>query len=247
MEILSVEQNTDSWLESRRSVIGGSDVPIILGISPWKTKYQLYLEKLGKKSEQKNDYILRKGHALEDRARVLYELTYEIDVPPKVVKHPSFEFAQVSLDGLNTDHKKVVEFKFVGEDSFNKTRNEGYIPDHYYPQIQYQMFCTGYEQIDYVAYSEKQDKISLVNVKADHSYIARLVAHCEDFYWHMKQKIPPQLEERDYKQIRQAKIRRSVEVLKKSIKEAYGDATHFRWDGVYMEIKDDKEESGKEK
>jgi putative phage-type endonuclease len=240
MELLNTEQNTDNWLEGRRKVIGGSDVHIILGVSPWKTRYQLFQEKMGKPQAKGNDYILKRGHVLEDRSRVLYELTYDIDVPPKVVKHPDFEFAQVSLDGLNVDHKKIVEFKFVGEESFNKTRNEDFVPDHYYPQIQYQMFCTGYDNIDYVAYSQKQDKLALVNVKADLSYIAKMIAHCEDFWWSMQNKIAPPLEDRDYKQIRQAKIRRTIESLKKTIKEEYKNVSLFKWDGVYMEIKDEE-------
>lgn len=38
---------TDKQITERKNYIGGSDVPIILGISSYKTPYQLYLEKLG--------------------------------------------------------------------------------------------------------------------------------------------------------------------------------------------------------
>ena len=35
------------WLEERRKGIGGSDVAAIMGLSPWKTAYQVYQDKRG--------------------------------------------------------------------------------------------------------------------------------------------------------------------------------------------------------
>jgi len=36
----------------RKGFIGGSDAPIILGLSPWKSPYQLWLEKIGQDKDQ---------------------------------------------------------------------------------------------------------------------------------------------------------------------------------------------------
>ena len=33
------------YLEERRKGIGGSDIAAVLGLSPWKTAYQVYQEK----------------------------------------------------------------------------------------------------------------------------------------------------------------------------------------------------------
>ncbi len=38
-------QNTPEWHAFRRKRIGASDAPVIMGISPWKTPYQLWIEK----------------------------------------------------------------------------------------------------------------------------------------------------------------------------------------------------------
>lgn len=238
MEIIDLEQNTETWLESRKKVIGGSDVASVMNISPYKTRYQLWQEKLGKKEHKGNDFIFRKGHLLEDKSRTIYELTYDIDVPPKIVKHPDFEFAQVSLDGLNVDYKKAVEFKFVGDAIFQKALDEKFIPDHYYCQVQYQMFVTGYSNMDYVAYSEKRDQITTIKVEQDVPYIARMVALCEEFWWELKNEVPPRLTDADYKKVSKATIRRTIEGLKKVLIETYKDREHFQWDGVYLEFKD---------
>ncbi len=47
--IMTVEQMKDRsvWLETRNSGIGGSDAGAIMGMNPWKSKYQLWLEKTG--------------------------------------------------------------------------------------------------------------------------------------------------------------------------------------------------------
>jgi len=42
-----LRQNTPEWLEVRKTKLGASDAPAILGISPYKTAYQLFLEKMG--------------------------------------------------------------------------------------------------------------------------------------------------------------------------------------------------------
>ena len=43
---------TTEQLEARKKGIGGSDVASILGLSPWKSQYQLYLEKRGELEEE---------------------------------------------------------------------------------------------------------------------------------------------------------------------------------------------------
>lgn len=40
-------QDRDAWLKIRTSGIGGSDAGTIMGSNPWKSPYQLWLEKTG--------------------------------------------------------------------------------------------------------------------------------------------------------------------------------------------------------
>lgn len=48
MQFLNLLQNTQEWEKFRLQKIGASDAPIIMGVSPWKTPFQLWLEKQGK-------------------------------------------------------------------------------------------------------------------------------------------------------------------------------------------------------
>lgn len=47
LTVQKVESTREQWLERRRAGIGGSDAPVILGLSPWKSPLALWSEKVG--------------------------------------------------------------------------------------------------------------------------------------------------------------------------------------------------------
>lgn len=55
----------DVWLAARRLGIGGSDVPAIIGTSPYRTKLATWADKLGLAEDQPDSYHLRRGHHME--------------------------------------------------------------------------------------------------------------------------------------------------------------------------------------
>ena len=42
-----MQKNPSMWLQVRQNSIGGSEAAAILGMNPWKSPYQLWLEKTG--------------------------------------------------------------------------------------------------------------------------------------------------------------------------------------------------------
>lgn len=58
---------TQQELERRKKHIGSSDMPVILGLSPWRTAYDLWLEKTGKLMPQASseNEAMALGHAME--------------------------------------------------------------------------------------------------------------------------------------------------------------------------------------
>ena len=57
----------EEWLALRKPYIGGSDVASVLGLSPWRTPYQLWAEKTGRQVEEpKNPLSLELGSYEED-------------------------------------------------------------------------------------------------------------------------------------------------------------------------------------
>ncbi len=56
----------DEWLAARKSGIGGSDAAAILGISPFRTAVDVWLDKTGRKPPQEETEAMRIGTELED-------------------------------------------------------------------------------------------------------------------------------------------------------------------------------------
>ena len=42
----------EQWLELRRTGIGGSDAPTIVGVNPYSSRYALYLDKIGEGAKE---------------------------------------------------------------------------------------------------------------------------------------------------------------------------------------------------
>lgn len=61
------DESQEEFALARRSGIGGSDVAAVLGLSKWKTPYDLYLEKTGVTVEDSSKAeLFHFGHVLED-------------------------------------------------------------------------------------------------------------------------------------------------------------------------------------
>lgn len=54
-----------AWLAARRAGLGGSDVPAVLGLSPWRTPLQVWADKTGLEDGDADSYSLRRGSHME--------------------------------------------------------------------------------------------------------------------------------------------------------------------------------------
>ena len=48
MKVVDLNQRSEEWLQWRSKGVTASDIPIILGLSPYKTRWQLWAEKVGR-------------------------------------------------------------------------------------------------------------------------------------------------------------------------------------------------------
>jgi len=104
---------TKEQVAHRAQGIGGSDLPIILGLSSYKTPYELYLEKTGlaepvfEMTEQQ-----RWGHLLEPVVRDEFSRRNEVKVSqPDSMIHPLYDFIRANVDGYINDWNSVLEIK----------------------------------------------------------------------------------------------------------------------------------------
>lgn len=106
--MLTEEQKT-----ARMHSIGGSDIAIILGLSKYKTPYELYLEKKGLLSGDHDESSVQYwGNRLESVVRNEFALRNDVTVDtPDTITHPFYDYMRGNLDGFIAEHNAVLEIK----------------------------------------------------------------------------------------------------------------------------------------
>lgn len=174
--------NKSEWLAWRHAGIGSSDAPIIMGVSPYKSRIELWREKSGPVLEERSSFITDKGHRKETIARqklsaILGLQGVEDSLEPHNVTSVDYSYLRASLDGYAKDKSFFVEFKFQGKADFALNL----VPEKYYPQLQHQLLLTGCKYAYFCGINE-EDEIKYFEVEPDPKYIQRLLAE-EIIFW----------------------------------------------------------------
>lgn len=104
---------TEQQREERKLGIGGSDMPIIMGLSTYKTPYQLYLEKTGivVPTDEVTEFQYW-GHALEGIIRDEFAKRNNVVVEtPDTCVHPFHDYLRGNVDGFIPAWNAVLEVK----------------------------------------------------------------------------------------------------------------------------------------
>ena len=187
-------QQSDEWFALRRNHIGASDAPIIMGVSPWKTSYQLWEEKLGFRKNN-TTAAMQRGLDMEDEARREFEKVTGLIVFPEVVFHPEKEWMMASLDGIDIEHRNIVEIKCPGKQD-HESAMDGVIPSKYYPQLQHQLAVTGLDKGFYFSY-DGNSSVVLTIVK-DSKYMSTMISREQEFWRCLTELEAPDLTDKDY-------------------------------------------------
>jgi putative phage-type endonuclease len=130
---------TEEQRQQRKLGIGGSDTPIILGLSSYKTPYQLYCEKKGLLiSSDEMSQLQYWGNILEDVIRKEFEIRNKVTVEvPDTLVHPFYDFMRANIDGYIKEWDSVLEVKCSTQYMANEWGEDGsdYIPMAYLVQV----------------------------------------------------------------------------------------------------------------
>jgi len=104
---------TEEQLKQRKNYIGGSDMPIILGLSKYKTPYQLYCEKKGILDLSYEQTPLQYwGNQLEVLIRKEFRKRNKVKIEtPNTIIHPFYDFLGANLDGFIPKWNAIFEAK----------------------------------------------------------------------------------------------------------------------------------------
>jgi len=147
-----------AWRKFRALGVGGSDMSTILGLNPYSTPYELWLEKTGRQQPEdiSGKWAIVKGNALEielrRRFRQLhpeYQVIDGIDISLVSKEHP---LMHASLDGFLYDSESdsfgVLEIKTAnanrGRTDWHDETGELVAPQYYMAQVTHYMAVTGF-------------------------------------------------------------------------------------------------------
>lgn len=197
MNDINIQQGTPEWLEFRKDKVGASDAPVIMGVSPWETPYQLWQRKLCLLKDQKENRAMAYGKKNEALARSLLEEMTGMIFSPIVKLHRSRPWMLASLDAIDIEEKVISEIKCAGKDDHDLAVQKK-VPEKYYPQLQHQMEVCEVDKCLYFSFFDGYGAI--VEVFRDDKYIKGMLAKEEEFIECVHELIAPKLSSRDYQE-----------------------------------------------
>ena len=174
----------EEWLKYRTKGIGGSDVSIIAGINPFKSIYELWLEKTKKvEPEEGNSEYTHFGTLLEPIVRKEFMDRTGIKVRQKhmLLQSERYPFMFADLDGVIRENGKLCIFEAKTASAYKQEIWEQGVPAPYILQVQHYMAVTGAEKT-YIAAIVGGNHFFCHVVERDEQIIGKIIA-MEKYFW----------------------------------------------------------------
>lgn len=192
------------WLTQRRTGVGGSDVAAVLGLSPWRTPYDVYLDKLGEATKELTSQAAHFGNRLE--AVVADEFSERTGIRCTMQEHmyrnplSHWEIANIDryagpgailecktarlADGWGPSQEEEIKAGEVASDHE--------IPIYYETQIQWYMGLLGVP-VCYVAVLIGGQDFRIYKVSRDPEIFEKIRAKVKTFWLeHVEKHVPPE-------------------------------------------------------
>ena len=185
---------TAEQMAVRRTGIGSSDIPAIIGVSPFRTVVDVWMDKMGMAEPQPETAAMKAGNRLE---RVIGEwCAEEIDAsisPGLTMRGAEYEWAVATPDFIVLSRPgHIIECKNVGVAQARGWRDGP--PEYVLTQVFWQMWVTG-AQVCHVAALFGGRDFRRFEVERDDSIIRSLVGAGRTFWEeHVLQRTPPPLD-----------------------------------------------------
>lgn len=179
------------WLELRKKGIGGSDAATVMGLNPWKSPLDLWLEKTGEYvSEQEDNERMYWGSTLEDVVAKEFMLRtgYKVRRKNKILWHKEYPFMLANVDRMLVDFKAGLECKTAGHHTADDWADG--VPEYHIPQVQHYMAVTDCP-VWFVAVLIAGQEYRCYRVDYDKAYVKDMIQAEADFWRLVLDKTPP--------------------------------------------------------
>lgn len=190
----------EDWLNVRKRGIGSSDAAAAVGLNPYKSQLELWLEKTGQDDnlpkidpddEGSPTYW---GNVLEPIVAVHYtrRTGHKVRRVNAVLQHPHpdlfWMLANIDREVVGTHEVQILECKTTGINGAKLWR-EG-VPEYVQLQVQHQLAVTGENTAD-VAVLLGGQQLEIHRIQRDEALIARLIQLERQFWHYVETKTPP--------------------------------------------------------
>ncbi len=184
----TLDMPREKWLELRKEGIGGSDAAVIMGVNPWKSPLELWLEKTGELADDEDNEAMYWGRMLEDMvAREFAKRTgKQVRRKNSLIKSKKHPFMLANIDRDVVGERAGLECKTTS----GFYEDTGECPAHYYPQIQHYMAVLGYEKW-YVAVLAGGQRFYIYEVPRNEAYIDEMISKERQFWDLVLSDTPP--------------------------------------------------------
>jgi putative phage-type endonuclease len=213
MKIVDIPQRTPEWHQWRNTGVSASEADIVLGFSPYKTRYRLYAEKKGlilPDNFDRNPHV-RRGIRLEPVARRAFEGRHNTMLLPVCAESDGYPFIRASFDGID-DNGIPVEIKapteknfrdaqssedqeaFLSEEDFRdvqQNRTESKLYKRYYFQIQQQILVANSDRAWLSLYLNEREYLD-IPIPRDDAIINTIIFEARKFWECLKTNMPPE-------------------------------------------------------
>jgi putative phage-type endonuclease len=184
--------------KNRESGIGASECAIVLGISPYCTPYELWLQKTGRREIDPilNESKLRLRNAHEQTIADEYANQKGLKLRKSNLTkfHKKYPHMLCHLDRVIIGQRKIVECKTSTSWMKSVWGEVGtdHVPMDYIAQVQHQYACTNYDEAD-IAVLIDIDDFRIYPIQRDESIIKSIEERIDHFWrYHILEDNPPE-------------------------------------------------------
>lgn len=193
--ISTLNMSQEDWLKYREMGLGGSDGACIFGLNPYKSAYDLYLDKIGEGEEVEDNPRMEWGRRLE---QVIADKYVDISGNKvrnvnKILVHPKYNFIRGNIDRAIVGQKKVLECKSADKWTLKNWGKEGEskFPEYYFIQVHHYMLFPQFKEGGVLAVLLGGNDFRIYEIKPDPEISEMLIEGYKKFWDCVINRIPP--------------------------------------------------------
>lgn len=182
----------EEWLSARK--LGSSDAAAIVGLNPYRTRFAVFMDKIGESEPLEETDPMYFGTLLEPVIAQEFSRRSGLRVQKdnRLMAHPTYEWMTATLDYLVYEGDEVGALEIKNTSQWNAISWEDGAPDAAHIQLMHQLAVTGLN-FGYIAVLIGGNRLEYRRFDRDEDIIASLTQLESEFWSLVEKRQPPEL------------------------------------------------------